>query len=625
MAAKLILGYAYLKVNFDIDKKNAIDLILPLCIRALESISGSIVSAADLQNCLSSIWGLKIPENVIRFMIPRLVSQGFVSRAGGGLIVNKQMIKDKNFDDREVAAGKIYDRVRSGLQHLLLIYKEEEVISPDEVIERFLDRGNAAFLSQKSILPVVDKLDTISNAIIGEYTGIATGKRNIQAIEDIDALAIGDILYKAISSISESDIDDISGGKMQNVDAFLDTGVVLDLYGYNGEDLQKPAQEMIHLARVTGCQVSIFRHTLEEARDILRAAVGNSYSGFDSSNSSINRKLVVSNKNRSDIIEDIALLENILVNDGIIVKDTPNKTEAALTLNESKLDTILQSRVNYKNPSAKIKDIESLTAIFRMRRALPMARLEQCEAIFITSNQNLAAASTEFFKEHFREESQRNIAQLCMTEVIFTTRLWIKVPTEFANIPRNRLIAHSLASLKPPEAVVQAFLRQLEELQRTGRVTEEEAVRARFGALTTSTLMLESRGMVSTIDAGSTDRMVRIMLENFEKDKITFAAKAVIRERKLHDAKLLKSQEEGEEKLRKIQGQHDRTQLDLVSLTAISSTMGHQIEKIRMTNVRVAEKLAAAIANLTATFFCDFSRGILWNCSAASDRDVMAL
>ncbi len=47
MHEKMILGYAYLKVNFAVEKKNAYDIILPLVVRALATLIGPVVPAPE--------------------------------------------------------------------------------------------------------------------------------------------------------------------------------------------------------------------------------------------------------------------------------------------------------------------------------------------------------------------------------------------------------------------------------------------------------------------------------------------------------------------------------------------------------------------------------------------------
>jgi hypothetical protein len=145
MRENLILGYAYLKVNFDIEKKNAYDIVLPLVVRALHTLSGPVVPAPELQKSIREIWGLLIPENVLRSMLPKMAERGYLNRSGLLYTLNKARLAEHHFEDREKLAQEIYQRVQQGVGRLLIIHKED-TLTADEVIERFLDTGSEAFL-----------------------------------------------------------------------------------------------------------------------------------------------------------------------------------------------------------------------------------------------------------------------------------------------------------------------------------------------------------------------------------------------------------------------------------------------------------------------------------------------
>jgi hypothetical protein len=104
---KAELSYAYLKVNFDRSNDSPVDLMLPLSVRALATLDGPIVSAPDLQKAISTIWGLAIPQNVIRFMFPKLASQAFLLFENGAYKINRSKIKNEEFIIIEADAENI--------------------------------------------------------------------------------------------------------------------------------------------------------------------------------------------------------------------------------------------------------------------------------------------------------------------------------------------------------------------------------------------------------------------------------------------------------------------------------------------------------------------------------------
>lgn len=70
--------------------------------------------------------------------------------------------------------------------------------------------------------------------------------------------------------------------------------------------------------------------------------------------------------------------------------------QMSLGLNEEKLERILQDEVGYRNRKALLRDIDSLTAIYRLREGRTTLPFERCRAIFVTTNTALARASLIF-------------------------------------------------------------------------------------------------------------------------------------------------------------------------------------------------------------------------------------
>ena len=357
--------------------------------------------------------------------------------------------------------------------------------------------------------------------------------QNRANFEDILSLVVGDVLYKTIATLSESDAETLGGGRMQAVQVYLDTPVVMRLLRYEEDDLRRPIKEMVSLATATGCKLQVFTHTLVEVQNILRGSADTAYSTRQKS--PLDERIIAKGISRSDLIEDAQFLPDILHEMDIEVCDPPALTKD-LSISERQLDTLLQSRIGYKNPDAKLRDIASLAAIYRLRSGSVRRRIEECEAIFITTNINLAAAATEFFASTFKADGETNVMQHCMTDVIFTMRMWLKVPTKFVDVPRNQLIAHSLSTLRPHDALYEAFLKQLEQLVSSGAISEDARIKARLAALVTPTLMLETKGKVDALNQGSAARIVSDVLAR-EQAARAQAAENARREERLRAAK----------------------------------------------------------------------------------------
>ena len=106
MRQNILFSYAYLKVNFDKANASPVDLMLPFSMRALATIEGRVVSAPELQRAIANIWGLNIPQNVCRFMFPKLADQGYLTREDNLYTINKRPGSKKSLRKSKLRRGK---------------------------------------------------------------------------------------------------------------------------------------------------------------------------------------------------------------------------------------------------------------------------------------------------------------------------------------------------------------------------------------------------------------------------------------------------------------------------------------------------------------------------------------
>ena len=549
MSQGVLYSYAYLRVQYETTSHNPVDLMLPLAVRALAALDEDVVLSNKLQASVLRIWGLNIPQNVIRFMLPKLKVQGHL-QLKNNVYFRTSVQSDAKYERDERKANGLYQRVQTDIKRLLVIHGADGDLGPDEVIERFLDTGGSALLSDGIRIPYSDPLDLKANVIIADYLGITTGSLNKTSREDLESLVIGDVLFKAISSLSESDLASRTGGRMEDVEVYLDTPVIMRMLRYEQEDLRRPIQEMMRLALATGCRLRAFRHTADEVKSILVSAANNTSRAGKTSE--LDRLILAKGFHRADILEDAEYLDSLLHDQDIQIVDAPLISES-LGIDELALDTRLQTKIGYRNNEAKIRDISSLASIFRLREGRAKDRLENCRAIFITTNFNLALVATEFFNALLRGEGDTNVVQHCMTDVIFTMRLWLKVPSQFEDVPRSQIIAHTLATLRPREALYNAFVEQLDKLVERGLVNDDVAIRSRLAALVTPTLVIETGGVVGAVDEGSTTRVVSRVLEQEEEGRRQEVKHARVAERADAAKKLADAEQRHATEVRRLQ------------------------------------------------------------------------
>jgi hypothetical protein len=275
-----LIGYAFLKVNFDNNLSNVLDLTLPLARRALQDWPERTVETDLLQRRIADTWGMQIPQNVLRFLLGRLRTQKFVTFDSYAKVYRPAIIPSQVADEitkREREATAIYNRVQRAVTTELM-REEVKHLSARDVIERFLDSGGLSFIGGTSIVTYDDKDDEIANRVIAKLINVMNPTLTNAIVEDLTALVIGDLLYKAISSISESLAFNDIQRRMDGVDVFLDTGVMFRALGYFGRTRERAALELVDICKATGARLKAFDHNVNEVIDGLLAVAGRLYS-----------------------------------------------------------------------------------------------------------------------------------------------------------------------------------------------------------------------------------------------------------------------------------------------------------------------------------------------------------
>ncbi|GAH51694.1 unnamed protein product, partial [marine sediment metagenome] len=96
--------------------------------------------------------------------------------------------------------------------------------------------------------------------------------------------------------------------------------------------------------------------------------------------------------------------------------------------------------------------------------------IEECQAIFVTSNLELTYSARDYPDFNFREGT----ASLVVTDYELTNLVWLKDPSLSPNLPRRRLIADSYASVQPSDTLWAKYLRTIEHLEENGKISSDQ-------------------------------------------------------------------------------------------------------------------------------------------------------
>jgi predicted nucleic acid-binding protein len=223
--------------------------------------------------------------------------------------------------------------------------------------------------------------------------------------------------------------------------------------------------------------VRIFDHTVEEVMGVLggikyglRRA---SRREFDPEEvGAFNRETVEHLLERDvtpgDIEELMSDLDERLRRLGVVSEPTP-AVRRGLSLNERRFEEVLTEAGYTKDPQ-KAKDVRSLTAIHRLRDGRPIQELSSAPAVFLTSNPILVKASRKFFAT----EGHSSRVPQCISDISFTTQLWLRRPEAGSQVPRKLLMAESYAALRPSPELWSRYLRKIEKRRDQGDIDDRQ-------------------------------------------------------------------------------------------------------------------------------------------------------
>jgi hypothetical protein len=214
----------------------------------------------------------------------------------------------------------------------------------------------------------------------------------------------------------------------------------------------------------------------------------------------------------SDIESIIARLEELLRSIHVRVKPKPEHTEE-LGLNERRLEQILDDEIPGIKLDAKRHDIDSLTAIHRLRKGKRYSDIERSKFIFLTSNIPLARASARFFKEQYEESA----APLCINDHMLATLAWVKNPSYVADFSKNRLIADSYVALSPSSDLWRKYSDEVSRLKEMGNLSDDEYQVLRYSLVARKALMEATLGNPEAFTEGTVEEVLERARANIRK------------------------------------------------------------------------------------------------------------
>lgn len=460
-----LASLAYINVTWQTSHASYVDNFVPFILEALRTSSGP-ADPAQIREIVQARFGLDFPANVIRSLIDRAVRKGKIKRITRSPTVQLADGVAQDLPDL-VAQQADCRRQQNNVVNALVNFARDRfeldwtIDSAEEALIEYIEQHVLPLLvSSVRGTPYVEDTDPLQGRgyVVSSFVAAVFESEPV-TFGYLDQMIKGSMLSSALYVDSTGQVT----RRFRNTTLYLDAPICLRALGHEGDEAREAVTALLTLAQSQGAELACFDHSLKEMRGILqgaRAALART-PGAESAIRGVARHYRDSGGTAADLDLALANLERELERRRIRIVSPPSHA-AAFNVDEVQFEEVLQRIVGYRDQSTLRVDLDSLTAVHRLRRGSSDSHLETCRAVFVTNNYNLVKASRTFFNSGNHEWP------LAMLDNAITTLLWVKTPTSAPDLPRRQIIADCYAALAPSASLWTKFVDEVNRLDQRG-------------------------------------------------------------------------------------------------------------------------------------------------------------
>jgi hypothetical protein len=499
-----LVGYAVLRANYNSEAPSYVDnfrgFVLGVLAEHQEPVTRDVI-AFEIRDS----FGIAIPDLVVGKIIKRAKLTHLVDENRIGFFLTKQGHKVapavRGMRDKYLRQQRgLEDRFRAFIAH---DFPEQKTLLEADVageLGKYLERHSVPLIANsvkgRAFAPL-----PLEDAAPGFEYVIARFVANMSERDDVgfgylEEAAKGAILAAVVTLDTSS-----FHNSLDALAVYVDTPVLIDLLGFSGSAPMLANHQLLELAQKQGASVLVFEHSLRELDGVLQSAENFSRSAQNREARPMNLHFQEQGWTAADITlarqavpEALAVLQI-----GVIAKPEDYRR---FGLDEEKLEQALQDAVHYKHESSRRYDVESLSAIHRLRKGNSRGTLDRCGAVLLTNNVELVRATID---------DERHEWPLAMTDSALAGILWARSPAVAGELPRNMVLAAAYAGMQPDPRLWTRYVDEVTVLENRGAVSADDAVVLRSTSQGRNALMDETLGIESRLSSESpVDVLARI-------------------------------------------------------------------------------------------------------------------
>ena len=462
-ASRGLATLALLKTNFD-EGHDHIGMFQPFIRDAISSLGKNDFQAHEIKDAMLSRHGLVVPLHTLHTLLKRVCRSGLVHREYGRFFRERDF-PPSNISEATVKINAEHSHLTAELRNYLADHQQPLGTDEDALalLLKFLELNHVGMVLDK---PYQEQKDFGDPSSRSKTRLVARFIKEVVPLNDrltaiLQRMLEGFILQNALL------LKDISATsrKFKDLRVFLDTRLVLQALGYQGENSQVATTQMIAMLKWAGARVEVFEDTIKEIKTVLhfyQQHLGTS-KGRDSLNPTpLTRFFLINRYTPADVAQIISLLDQSALQAGLPIRPAPKRI-ARYTLDERDLAQRLSKTDTPEGEPRVWHDVNCVAAVLTLRGSTFPQDIDNAKAIFVTATGLVIKNVTEWFRQQLEGEHLKGKAESLLPPVAHHIALsnvaWLKLPASGQKLKLHELIALCSAALQPTRKTWDQFNR----------------------------------------------------------------------------------------------------------------------------------------------------------------------
>lgn len=526
-----MISAAMLEAIWSSRRKDMIDLITPFILYAVakQTSPGEQIDTKAVQKYVQINNGYPdLPESIIKAALSRK-PRSAVKKENKKLFLIKPLDNEiSRMDQRKQECTEDIARIGDRLSQYLEDHCKSKVhISQENAIGRlhsFFARYGLEVGTENLAGVTIKPEEYESDYYIARFI-FECKDRQDPLYQSIIDLVKGYFLRLAIYIQPEN--GNIQAASFVNTIFVLDTPVLIDLLGYQGEERRNNVNALVKMLKRQKAKLCYFPHIKQEVINILTAYKYSLISGAACAGGRTLEGLDLRGFNVSDVEREIQLLGSKLESEfNITEHDRPtyatkadNSVDESQVLDEAGIKQYVKDNTPHYADDNLDNDLDSVLAVHKLRAGETFRNIEDCRFIFVTNNIDFIRA----FNKYYRDNVDKETFQLAISVNSLSAITWIKCG-EVDHLSETELLKNAYCAMQPIPEIMIKLEEVLSKLRESGEIQPEQVVALRASRVFQNDLWINSFGNVEAVNESSVRRAQQkyketLMAEEAEKHK----------------------------------------------------------------------------------------------------------